>query len=444
MRLGLMWTAVVGVACGGRIVEGTTADGTRSSSGVSWGVSTTSGTVTWVTNRTSFPGTTIPGTTISPATSTTNGVVDAAVVDSAVPTPTGLCHVLDTDWGLKESPSASVSTQEADRNGSWAGTVSSNFGALLGGECNAGGLLGSPASMCGPDYGNRVAAWAQQFVGCPFPGDAGALSYGLIPPCQSAHTFTTADLALLNEMFLLALQVAATGTDLTGVAASAAGQPLTRDELNAVTARLQSLASAQVAVSSSRYTMSTCAADAATPPPSTTLCAVLDADWGVTESPGASVATQVADRTNSWAGTLALNAGVLGNECLLGGLLGTPPSTTCGVSYGNSLAVWAQQLLGCPVPADGGSLSYGLIPYCQSAHAFTTADLALLNANFLLALQATAAGADLTGNNATMTGQPLTPDQLSAVTTQLQSLANGQATVSSAHYTLSTCAADGG
>jgi len=160
-------------------------------------------------------------------------------------------------------PDAAASVQTADRTASWAGTLVGNQGILGSGECNLGNFArGTDGGTCGPAYANAEAIWVQAFLGCPVPGDGGAVTYGLIPPCQSTHTFTTADLALLNTQFMLALETTAAGGDLSQTNSTTTAQPLTSAQISAVTAKLQALSDAVGALSSSRYTLSTCPMDA--------------------------------------------------------------------------------------------------------------------------------------------------------------------------------------
>ena len=288
LAFGAGLTTAAFVACGGdsgNTTDGGT-DGSMSTSSTS-SVATSSGSTSAGTSSAATSSATLSDAGdgghdgSSDATMGDGAVVTSDGGDSSVnadadaaPAPLNLCGVLDNDWGFVAQADASVAAVQSLRADYWGTVVNDNMSALIL-DCNIGNLtVGPDGGNCGVGYGSIVSAFAMGLLGCPTTGDGGPIGYGLIPACQTGHQFTTADLNLLNSFFLEALNLAASGTDIpmnNGYSPAPTAGPLTQAQLDAVAAKLSSLAASVGPLTSNKYTVSTCPvppSDAGTDAPS--------------------------------------------------------------------------------------------------------------------------------------------------------------------------------
>jgi hypothetical protein len=158
-----------------------------------------------------------------------------------------------------ETPNGLCPQERAD---TWANNVvgiAGDFLNLLYADCRIEAMGAPPVitSTEGADYLNQVTIWTLAFFGCPDPTqDLGPFNgFGLIPKSLSGHTFTTADVRLLEDMYVAGINQALTDN----------GSPiLTVDQTTQVRASLVSWAASVLPTPSSTYSYSdpsTCASD---------------------------------------------------------------------------------------------------------------------------------------------------------------------------------------
>lgn len=171
--------------------------------------------------------------------------------------------------------------------------------------------------------------------------------------------------------------------------------------------------------------------DVAVAPPPPALCAAFDSSYALMEADASAAAAEF-DRANSWGSDIISEfSNVATSDCRLGNFTFT--SNAAAVAYANELVVWVQTLVGCPVAAlaDAGFAGYALIPTPFATHVFTTADLDLLSAFMLIAIQQTAVDDGL---------PPLTPSQSNAIAAELAYEQTATPLwIVSPSYTFSTC-----
>lgn len=170
--------------------------------------------------------------------------------------PLALCPQLDQEFlGASEPASCNtVSTPDCaiDRVDSWDNLSVIDFATAVTNDCRFGtwstGLLSSSDVT---NYLNDLLAYTLYFFGCPATGTVtGPLSDGLIPAALQGHSFTTADLAALSQLYAAAVEQALADSGLPAL--SQAQQSAITAQLAAVAARVPNV------VSSSSYTFSTC------------------------------------------------------------------------------------------------------------------------------------------------------------------------------------------
>ena len=157
------------------------------------------------------------------------------------------------DGGICDTESPPTSTCP-DRAGSgWAAPFQPGFAGefltFLSGDCRVSGMLGAGAltAQQANDYFNQVAVWTEAFFGCPDPTQTtGPFGFGLIPVPEAGHPFTTADLQLLEDLYVAAINQGL--VDSGGPISS-----LTADQVTQVRAQLASEAAAVGASQSSTY-----------------------------------------------------------------------------------------------------------------------------------------------------------------------------------------------
>ncbi len=178
------------------------------------------------------------------------------------PSPLEMCIFLDKAWGIDTDAggcaTATLTTCPDRVNGGWAGDINLSFG-MDSLECRLVGLTTGFTNQQNVDYSAQVTAWTLAFFGCPQPNDGGALKFGLIPPSQSNHVFTTAELQVISEDYLQAVKDAVANPS-TGFTPPA----LTQAQIDQINAQLKYLADSYGATQSSVDSFSTCAADAGT------------------------------------------------------------------------------------------------------------------------------------------------------------------------------------
>lgn len=178
------------------------------------------------------------------------------------PAPLDLCPLFDAaaigvDGG---AACAHVTTDTCpDRVDTWDTEILFGFVGPVSSGCQFGqwseGLL-TPSDVA--TYLNDLLSFTLQFFGCPVePGTTGPLTYGLIPAALAGDRFTTADLDVLSDTYLAAVQQ---------MLAENGAPPLTADQAALVAARLHRLARrVPNTVVSRQLNFSTCAPDAAAP-----------------------------------------------------------------------------------------------------------------------------------------------------------------------------------
>jgi hypothetical protein len=173
-----------------------------------------------------------------------------------------MCPLLDSDWGIATSAGgcATATTNNCpDRLNNWAADIVLNFGTgSINTDCRITGMLVGFTPQLAVDFTNQLNAWTLAFFGCPLPGGGGGLAFGLIPPFQSGHVFSTTDLKLLSDLYVQAV--------VDAVAAPSRGTtppPLTQAQIDQINAQLARLAAAMPGtLASTVYTYSMCPVDA--------------------------------------------------------------------------------------------------------------------------------------------------------------------------------------
>jgi hypothetical protein len=178
---------------------------------------------------------------------------------SCPPAPLAFCSDLNTLFtGQSGGPGcATVTTPSCpDAVGTWVTSIVFDFAIANSADCRFGQW--STGLLTPDDVNNYLVAltnFTLQFFGCPFVGTlTGPLSFALIPPALASRTFTTADLQALSDLYVAAINQALSDNG---------SPPFTAAQMNAVRAQLTFLQSTvKGTVTSSKFTFSTCAADA--------------------------------------------------------------------------------------------------------------------------------------------------------------------------------------
>ena len=146
--------------------------------------------------------------------------------------------------------------------------IAADFLALLGGN----GLTGTPGdcridAMAGPqtltnqqvtDYTNQVGFWTLALFGCPDPTQStGPSGFGLIPAPVATHAFTTADMQLLEDMYIAGINQSLTDNNMIN------GGPtqLTAAQEAEIRAKIATEEAAFAPTPSPIYSWSTCPVD---------------------------------------------------------------------------------------------------------------------------------------------------------------------------------------
>ena len=151
-----------------------------------------------------------------------------------------------------------------DRGNSWASAatgIAGDFLNLVYADCRVEAMASMPVLTSGDigNYWDQVTEWTLAFFGCPDPSQPlGPFNgFGLIPQPLIGHAFTTADVQLLEDMYVAGINQALSDNCATPPA-------LTADQTNQVRASLESWASSVSPVTSPTYSYSdpsTCASD---------------------------------------------------------------------------------------------------------------------------------------------------------------------------------------
>jgi hypothetical protein len=211
--------------------------------------------------------------------------------DTSVPLPPlDICLTLDTDAQYSISVVQNGGTAPAtlpgspdDRAGSWVMSmaINQNTGGgyvanVLQNDCRINGIV---TLFQGPDaaannlafsnFSNQIQAVFLEFTGCG-PADAGVgpVTFAdLVPPSASSHVFTTADLAVIADIFTNSMIEGATYEWFLSYTINTTPplpEPLTSDQIDAIKAHVAALAPMANVLNSSHLTYSTCGADAGT------------------------------------------------------------------------------------------------------------------------------------------------------------------------------------
>ena len=154
-----------------------------------------------------------------------------------------------------------------DRASYWANSgfgstgIASDFLNLFYADCRVDAMGSTPVLTPGEvsDYSEQITVWTLAFFGCPDPSQPlGPFNgFGLIPQPLVGHAFTTADVQLLEDMYVAGINQALSDNGATPPA-------LTDDQTTQVRASLESWASSVSPVTSPTYSYSdpsTCASD---------------------------------------------------------------------------------------------------------------------------------------------------------------------------------------
>jgi hypothetical protein len=196
-------------------------------------------------------------------------VIDAPTSDGndgAVP-PLRLCRVLDQMWGIETDAGGcdDASPGSCPDRGLWGSEIAQNY--VFFGPSNDCHINAIYAPIVGDD--NAVLAhivdltnFVVDFFGCHDPrvGQFTGLTLSLIPfnAGLDAQVFTTADLQLLTDSFV-ELLVATAAAPSTGP-----GGTFTSQQLAAIQAQLAQVAATRHPVTSSSYSLDSCASDGGT------------------------------------------------------------------------------------------------------------------------------------------------------------------------------------
>jgi hypothetical protein len=145
---------------------------------------------------------------------------------------------------------------------------------VLANDCRINGIVtlfqgpdATANNIAGANYLNQMQAVFLEFTGCG-PADAGVgpVTFAdLVPVEASSHVFTTADLAVLTDIFTNSIIEGAT-YEWFATYANTGSPPrpeaLTVDEIDSIKAHVQALTPMPNVLNSSHLTYSTCAADA--------------------------------------------------------------------------------------------------------------------------------------------------------------------------------------
>jgi hypothetical protein len=148
--------------------------------------------------------------------------------------------------------------------------------------------------------------------------------------------------------------------------------------------------------------------------------------------------TNCPDVTGTWDFAITLDAvNTVFADCRFGQWFGGLLSNDDLNNWFSQVTLFTMQFFGCPfVGTLTGPLSFAMIPAPLQSRVFTTADLSALSAAYAAAI------AQAISDNGS---PPLTAAQTSAINAQLAFLASKvPGTVTSSHFTFSTCAADAG
>lgn len=179
-----------------------------------------------------------------------------------LPLPLDMCPYLDSQFiGVDGGAACTHETTDncPDRVDSWDDAIVFAFASASSSDCRFG-QWGPPlfTSADVATFLNDLLAFTLQFFGCPEePGTTGPLTFGLIPEVLAGHRFTTADLDALSDTYVSGVETALSENG---------SPPLTFQQEFLIRARLHRLARrVPNVVPSSKFTFSTCAADAGEP-----------------------------------------------------------------------------------------------------------------------------------------------------------------------------------
>jgi hypothetical protein len=162
---------------------------------------------------------------------------------------------------------ASANQAAYQRTQWWDYAINANFINDVSNDCRINGI-GAIVDPFG--WASSLSPWTLQFLGCPAPGDAGALSYtGIIPAELMGHTFTNADLDVFSALYIQAIAETLTCggpcPPNDGTLGPANDQPnftnlpaLTADQASVINAQIAYLQSMYGATNFNAYTESTC------------------------------------------------------------------------------------------------------------------------------------------------------------------------------------------
>jgi hypothetical protein len=220
------------------------------------------------------PSDTSSDSTLTDSASDAGGdVASEAAVDSGpdavAPAPLQMCLMLDGDWGILPpdggEPSGCATqtgTTCPDRVSAWGNNFMLDYlTGALNTDCRiSSGFLGWSMNDLN-QYQADVTDFALSLFGCPLSGlEAGPYAFSLIPQQLASHQWTSADLKLLSDLYVAAVQVAITSDQ---------GLPdLTTQQYADINAQLAYLASQVPGVlQSSAYSFNMCPADAGSDAP---------------------------------------------------------------------------------------------------------------------------------------------------------------------------------
>jgi hypothetical protein len=200
-------------------------------------------------------------TSDSPVDSTTSDSSDArgADADAAPLAPLQWCPMLDSDWGIDTDAAGcatSTTSRCPDRANNWVADIVPNNYAVGGltTDCRISAMLAGFSAQDGIDYNNQLSTWTLALFGCPEPSDGAALPFGLIPPTQSGHVFSSADLKLLSDLYVQAVNDA-----IASPTPGTTPPSLTQSQLDQLNAQLAAQAAAVPnRFASSTYTFDSC------------------------------------------------------------------------------------------------------------------------------------------------------------------------------------------